>query len=307
MFDDIKQGNNQNQTGRPDPQGKIEDIFSDTDETSPKLGQASQSGKPDIFKPKESAPPAGFSPLSEEAAKPGIGNFFKQPVFKKIIVLAAIAAAVGILAFAGWKIFKAFFNKSEVPSGQEEQAATEETKETGDIGQENPGQEPPAAEVAIDTDQDGLTDAEETQLGTDINNVDSDNDGLFDREEVKVYKTDPLKPDTDGDGQSDGDEVKNMKNPRGAGNLFENSVPASQPSQEDLSKIDTDGDGLTDSQERERGARIDVKDSDEDGLSDYEEVMTYNTDPLKPDTDGDGYKDGDEVRGGYNPNGEGKL
>jgi len=47
-------------------------------------------------------------------------------------------------------------------------------------------------------------------------------------------------------------------------------------------------------------------DTDNDGLSDEKEEM-YDTDPNNPDTDGDGYLDGDEVKNGYNPNGEGKL
>jgi hypothetical protein len=47
-------------------------------------------------------------------------------------------------------------------------------------------------------------------------------------------------------------------------------------------------------------------DSDEDGLSDKEE-MFYGTDPNNPDTDGDGYLDGEEVEAGYNPNGAGTL
>lgn len=48
-------------------------------------------------------------------------------------------------------------------------------------------------------------------------------------------------------------------------------------------------------------------DSDKDGLSDYEEVSVYFTDPLNFDTDGDGISDGDEVMMGMNPNGPGKL
>lgn len=35
-------------------------------------------------------------------------------------------------------------------------------------------------------------------------------------------------------------------------------------------------------------------DTDQDGLSDGDEVLVYGTDPLKPDTDGDGLIDGDE-------------
>ena len=77
------------------------------------------------------------------------------------------------------------------------------------------------ADNGQDRDKDGLTDAEEIQLGTDVNNVDSDEDGLFDREEVKVYKTDPLNPDTDGDGYKDGEEVSAGYNPNGDGKLYE--------------------------------------------------------------------------------------
>ena len=73
----------------------------------------------------------------------------------------------------------------------------------------------------LDTDGDGLSDSEELEFGTDINNPDTDNDGLFDREEVKVYRTNPLSPDTDGDGYEDGDEVKLKYNPNGPGKLYD--------------------------------------------------------------------------------------
>ena len=53
---------------------------------------------------------------------------------------------------------------------------------------------------------------------------------------------------------------------------------------------------------------IDLKniDSDQDGLSDEEEIF-YGTDKNNPDSDGDSYLDGEEVKKGYNPLGEGKL
>jgi hypothetical protein len=43
------------------------------------------------------------------------------------------------------------------------------------------------------------------------------------------------------------------------------------------------------------------KDSDQDGVSDYDELFTYHTDPFNPDTDGDGFLDGDEVAHGFDP------
>ncbi len=48
------------------------------------------------------------------------------------------------------------------------------------------------------------------------------------------------------------------------------------------------------------------KDTDSDGLFDDKEAE-YNCDINNPDTDGDGFLDGDEVKNGYNPNGDGKL
>ena len=60
---------------------------------------------------------------------------------------------------------------------------------------------------AVDTDLDGLADAEELALGTDPLDPDTDGDGLFDFEEVRSLGTDPCNPDTDGDGLSDAEEA----------------------------------------------------------------------------------------------------
>ena len=42
-------------------------------------------------------------------------------------------------------------------------------------------------------------------------------------------------------------------------------------------------------------------DTDNDGLSDVDEIYKYKTDPNNPDTDGDGYLDGEEIVNGYDP------
>ncbi|MEA2064718.1 MAG: hypothetical protein U9O66_00255 [Patescibacteria group bacterium] len=71
--------------------------------------------------------------------------------------------------------------------------------------------------------------------------------------------------------------------------------------------MDQDVDGLYDFEEKKFGTDPNNRDTDNDGLDDYYEVRIYKTDPLNPDTDGDGYSDGEEVKAGYNPNGEGKI
>lgn len=73
----------------------------------------------------------------------------------------------------------------------------------------------------LDSDGDGLSDAEEATLGTDPAMSDTDSDGLTDREEVQIYQTNPLNPDTDGDSYLDGNEVRDGYNPNGPGKLFE--------------------------------------------------------------------------------------
>ncbi|MCK5320821.1 hypothetical protein KAJ61_05560 [Candidatus Parcubacteria bacterium] len=72
-------------------------------------------------------------------------------------------------------------------------------------------------------------------------------------------------------------------------------------------ELDSDGDGLTDEEEWRLGTAIDNVDTDNDGLFDREEVKVYKTNPRNSDTDGDGHIDGDEVAGGYNPLGSGRL
>ncbi len=59
---------------------------------------------------------------------------------------------------------------------------------------------------------------------------------------------------------------------------------------------DDDGDGLTNGQEILLNTRPDLKDTDEDGLSDGDEVNLYRTNPIVADSDGDGLKDGEEIQ-----------
>ena len=83
-------------------------------------------------------------------------------------------------------------------------------------------------------------------------------------------------------------------------------IPASLPDLDDL-----DGDGLSNSLELTVGTNPLDTDTDNDGLTDYQEIardgdanaykVGLDTNPLNPDTDGDQVKDGAEVLAGYNP------
>lgn len=84
----------------------------------------------------------------------------------------------------------------------------------------------------LDTDSDGLSDADELQIGTDISNPDTDEDGLDDGEEVNQYGTNPLTADSDSDGVGDSIEV----------------LIGSDPLIAD-GDLDSDGDGFSNSQE----------------------------------------------------------
>ncbi len=145
------------------------------------------------------------------------------------------------------------------------------------------GSSEPAVQEPVDTDGDGLTDAEEAELGTDPNSADTDGDGLSDGEEVNDYDTDPTNADTDGDGLEDGPEVNSYDT--------------------DPTNADTDGDGLEDGEEvNEYRTDPTNTDSDGDGLNDYDEVMEHDTDPNNANTDGDGFTDSQEIEMGTDPN-----
>jgi len=179
---------------------------------------------------------------------------------------------------------------------------------------------PPVGPPSDDLDEDGLKNSEEQQLGTDPNDADTDRDGLSDYQEVRIFGTDPLVPDTDGDGLRDGEEFLKGSDPRaqdtdgdGLNDWAEVNTWQTNPA-----NPDTDGDGYSDGDEVAAGfdplsppqadrSGDSALDSDNDGLTDADELNIYGTDPNNPDTDGDTYPDGVEVANGYNPLGEGKL
>lgn len=70
--------------------------------------------------------------------------------------------------------------------------------------------------------------------------------------------------------------------------------------EEDLSRIEKN---IETSEKiiRERVGIEITKDTDGDGITDYDEIHLYNTDPRSADSDGDNFTDGVEILGGYNP------
>lgn len=121
-----------------------------------------------------------------------------------------------------------------------------------------------------DSDDDGLADEYELELGSNPQDTDSDDDGLPDGYEIMTINCDPT-------------DVHSI-----------DSVLTD-------AEYDNDQDELTNYQEYQLGTNPLLVDSDFDGLLDGDEVNTYGTDPLNKDTDGDGLFDGDEIALDLNP------
>lgn len=159
------------------------------------------------------------------------------------------------------------------------------------------------AGYAADADGDGVTDEQETQLGTNLNNPDTDGDGFTDLMETTTRQSNPLvfdetKPD---ERPVYGTAVAETTEPEAS----EASAVGSVSSPPSATNDDTDQDGLTREQELQLGTDPDASDSDGDGVRDGDEVRTYRTNPQNRDSDADGYPDGDEIKNGYNPLGRG--
>ncbi len=122
----------------------------------------------------------------------------------------------------------------------------------------------------IDSDGDNITDLMELITNSNPYNSDTDGDFLPDDYEFKYHISSNIKFDTNGDSISDADE-------------------------------DYDQDGLSNLKEFQIGTDPTEKDTDGDGLDDYEEVMIYGTDPLNSDTDMDLVGDGREIELGLDP------
>ncbi len=161
-----------------------------------------------------------------------------------------------------------------------------------------------------DTDGDGISDADELLLNTEINNKDSDNDGFSDKLEIGGDIKHPLDTDNDGiidalDNDDDNDgittqvEVKIGTSPLlvdtdndGLDDLKELGGNALKPLDTDNDGIinaldkDDDADGIKTEAELILGINPLLADSDSDGISDLEEVEKLYGEPLDTDESG---------------------
>src|SRR5687768_14692580 len=214
---------------------------------------------------------------------------------KQLIIIGSIVGGIVVIALIGLVIFLRIRATADLqpittvntPSGPAVQipGTTPTTPERDRLIEQERER---LAAMPRDTDGDGLSDEQEVQIGSNINDGDTDDDGYNDAQEVNDLKTDPTKPDTGGE-QKRIDELTRRLSTASSTRPEPNPTPTPTPSPTPAptSSPDADGDGLTAEQEANVGTNPNNADSDSDGLNDREEVETYKTDPLKADTDAD--------------------
>jgi hypothetical protein len=202
-----------------------EDIFEGTDASAP----SSPPQPPPVANVPAPVERAAVMSSIPEAPRGGHGGL------KTLVILLLAFGAIAVAAYLTY-VFMA-----KAPTGDIDGVQGEGEKETV-IEEEGKGEEPETEgnnelttepeeadpqdrSSLMDSDGDGLTNAEELEVGTAVSMRDTDSDGLGDREEVRVYGTDPRRTDTDDDGFLDGEEVAGGYNPNGPGKLLE--VPKS--------------------------------------------------------------------------------
>ncbi len=159
---------------------------------------------------------------------------------------------------------------------------TEDACALGDGGEDQDG-DGCSDDEDDDDDNDGILDAADSCPNgqsdwTSAEETDLDADGCSDAED----------DDVDGDGLSNDDE--------GAGDPDEDGLP-------NFRDTDSDDDGMTDDEEVDPLVGTDPYswDTDNDSLSDREELFVTGTDPLNSDTDDDGSEDSTELLVGTDP------
>ena len=118
-------------------------------------------------------------------------------------------------------------------------------------------------DLTYDLDNDGLTNGQEDEIGTDRANPDTDTDNINDKDDPFPLDRE-FRQDSDNDGLPDAFEIQN--------NLARDTRSDAQE--------DTDGDGLSNLEEFVEGTDVNAVDTDQDGVLDGKEVE-LGTDPLE--------------------------
>ncbi|NQT49809.1 hypothetical protein HQ571_03905 [Candidatus Kuenenbacteria bacterium] len=181
----------------PEEQKPVEDMFAGVEKT------------PEV----SVAQPQPVQPVQPIQPVPKTKSYLPAIIVLVIIVLIAILAGVVVFKF----VLNSDKNDPTDAVVQEQEEEEDEKKEVEDTAVKT---DEPAEKKAQDSDSDGLSNAEESELGTNPMKMDTDADGVFDYDEVKLYKTDPLDSDTDGDSFLDGEEILKGYNPKGPGKLL---------------------------------------------------------------------------------------
>ncbi len=227
---------------------------------------------------------SSLPPLPEPPSKAGgraNPSLEQQP--KKKIISGKMVVVLIILIIIGGGVFAYFnwFAGLETLPWEKSTELPEELPEAPPALPEEPGEIPSEPEPTtkegippsdLDTDGDGLSDQEEEELGTNLEDADSDRDGIPDGWEVEAgldpldpsdntqdpdadgldnsneyyYNSDPKNSDTDGDSYPDGMEVDNGYDPTKA------DAKLGAKSQEQLGVV-------TDAQNRDRTRKNDLK------------------------------------------------
>lgn len=151
---------------------------------------------------------------AEDGVRPNVG---------KILFGIFLIAFLGALGYGGWFVWGKFRSGAvTLPLAQNKAVApvvSTSITTISSVGDESSN----ILFGDVDSDGDGLSNAEEKGLGTDQNNADTDADGLSDGDEVRIWRTDPTMKDTDGDSFNDGDEIKNGYSPLIKGQILKNA------------------------------------------------------------------------------------
>lgn len=214
----------------------VEDILADTEKNTITNLDSSPATVPPIPLKETPQVPTMERPALKPMERPIVtnnkpeNNFIQRQPQKNsqapfVIILVLIILILGATGFFAYQYFnkKSQSNKSNTAPNQNLQNLLNDLKKaspeaSATTNTEKDNNSSTQINTFKDSDNDGLTDDKEIELGTNPNAPDTDNDGLTDLQEIEIYHSNPTLKDTDGDGYNDGAEVQNGYDPILPGN-----------------------------------------------------------------------------------------